>query len=359
MKWEYVSFIAWGLLFTVIFSSCRTSAYVTKAKSIDGIMHKYDSKNEPGASVLVMQKGKILFKKGYGVTDIFTGEEIHPGTNFRLASITKQFTAMSILLLEERGELTLSDPITKYFPDFPGYGHRIIIKHLLTHSSGLIDYEDLMPASQSVQLHDQDCLQLMYTTDKLYFPAGTEYRYSNTGYALLALIVEKVSARPFAQFLKENIFFPLKMNTTVAFEEGKSSIVNRAIGHSNEEGRWKKTDQSLTSAVLGDGGIYSNGVELSRWVEALFENPLISPQKQAEAFSRTTLKNGKTIDYGFGWHVEELQGITHPYHDGSTMGFRNNIMLFPEQKLMVVVLTNRNEGDPKEEATAIARLFLD
>lgn len=359
MKREYLKAVLGIFLIITVFISCRSTAYLAKGKDIDKIMRKYDSKDAPGASVLVMKDGKILFKKGYGVTDISTGKKIHPETNFRLASITKQFTAMSILLLEEQGKLSLSDPITKYFPDFPEYGREIIIIDLLTHSSGLIDYEDLMPAAQSVQLHDEDCLRLMHSTDKLYFPAGTEYRYSNTGYALLALIVEKVSSQPFAQFLKENIFLPLEMKTTIAYEEGKSTVANRAMGHSMENGQWKQTDQSLTSAVLGDGGIYSNGVELSRWVNALFEQPLVSPQKQAAAFSRTTLKNGKTIDYGFGWHVEERKGITHPYHDGSTMGFRNNIMLFPEQRLMVVVLTNRNEGDPIEEATALARLFLD
>lgn len=359
MKRNPLTCWAWGLLATVLFAACRTSATVAKAKAVDRIMAKYVSAKDPGASVVVMKQGKILYQKGYGVANISTGERIQPATNFRLASITKQFTAMSILLLEERGRLSLSDHLTKYFPDFPRYGRDILIKDLLTHSSGLIDYEDLMPASQSMQLHDQDCLQLMHTTDKLYFPAGTEYRYSNTGYALLALIVQKVSSLPFAQFLQENIFIPLQMNTTVAHEEGKTIVTNRAMGHSNENGQWKQTDQSLTSAVLGDGGIYSNGVELARWVNALFEHPLIATQKQVDAFSRTTLKNGKVIDYGFGWHVEDLQGITHPYHDGSSMGFRNNIILFPAQRLMVVVLTNRNEGDPKDEATAIARLFLE
>lgn len=340
-------------------SSCQIPGRDNREKMVDRIMQQYDSENQPGASVLVMKRGKIEFNKGYGIGDISTGQKITGKTNFRLASLTKQFTAMAVLLLEQRGHLGLQDPLIKYFPGFPSYGKDITLQHLLTHSSGLMDYEDLMPDSQSVQLHDMDCLQLMYATDKLFFPAGTDYRYSNTGYAILSLVVEKVSGQPFAQFLKENIFTPLKMYTTVAHEEGKSVVKNRAMGHSKEQGQWKLTDQSMTSAVLGDGGIYSNGEELSEWVKALLDARLIGAEKQSKAFSRTTLQNGKTIDYGWGWHVEDFSGSPHPYHDGSSIGFRNNILLFPEEELMVLVLTNRDEGDPKKEATAIARLYLD
>lgn len=325
---------------------------------IDKIMESYNHDDQPGASVLVMNRGKVVFKKGYGIANINTGEKITSATNFRLASVTKQFTAMSILILEERGLLNLDDKIIKYFPDFPTYGKDVSIRNLLTHSAGLIDYEDLMPATQSTQLHDIDCLELMHTTETLYFLAGTDYKYSNTGYALLALIVEKVSHQSFSSFLASNIFKPLKMNATVAHEEGKSVVLNRAFGHSLENGIWKLTDQSLTSAVLGDGGIYSNGEDLSKWINALYKHPLISVSKQQEAFSKATLKNGKQIDYGFGWHVEEFKGLTHPFHDGSSIGFRNSIVLFPNNELMVVILTNRNEHDPKSEAIKIAELYL-
>ena len=336
-------------------SSCMRSM---KESSIDQIMARYSNVDQPGASLVVMKNGAILFKKGYGLANIDTKVPVDAATNFRLASVTKQFTAMSVLLLEKRGQLKLSDSIKKFFPDFPDYGRSITIRDLLTHSSGLVDYEELMPKTQSTQLHDKDCLALMYTVDSLYFPSGTDYRYSNTGYALLALVVEKVSGQTFSAFLNQNIFKPLHMETTVAHEEGKSTVVKRAMGHSVEKGNWLMTDQSLTSAVLGDGGIYSNGLDLCKWISALYENRLISAEKQREAFGRTVLKNGKTIDYGFGWHVEDFKGRSHPYHDGSSIGFRNTIVLFPEEKLMIVILTNRNEHDPKEEAMQIAEMFL-
>ncbi|TRZ78308.1 MAG: class A beta-lactamase-related serine hydrolase [Chitinophagaceae bacterium] len=351
-----------GVLFigvvVLAFASCKSPAMLAREKSIDDIVAKYASNNQPGASVLVFKDDKIVFQKGYGVRTVQTQEAITPNTNFRMASVTKQFTAMSILLLAQRGRLKLEDPLSKYFGSFPSYGKGIKIKHLLNHTSGLRDYEDLMSPKQTVALHDTNCLQLMYTTNSLYFQPGTQYKYSNTGYAILALVVEKVSGQDFASFLKENIFKPLKMTTSVAFEQGKSTVLNRAYGHSNENGAWSETDQSLTSAVLGDGGIYTNTVELTKWIKALWDYKLLSSDIQNAAWSRASLNNGNKIDYGMGWHIENYKNTTHPYHDGSSIGFRNSILVYPNEKLMVVILTNRNEGDPKEEASKIAALYL-
>lgn len=350
--------IIFGVLLLTLWVNANAQTNKKIKKAIDSILASYSNPNEPGASVLVLKNNRVVFKKGYGVSNINTGEPIKPNTNFRLASVTKQFTAMSILLLEQRSKLSLEDPISKYFSILPPYIAKIRIKDLLTHSSGLIDYEDLMPLTQTVQLHDTNCLQLMFMADSLYFPAGTQYKYSNTGYAILALIVEQVSGKPFAQFLKENIFKKLKMKTTVAFEEGKSTVANRAYGNTYEQGKWSQTDQSLTSAVLGDGGIYTNVEEYSKWIKALWNYELIYQTQQERAWSKTKLDNGAIIDYGYGWHVETLQGITHPFHDGSSIGFRNSVGLFPEQKLMIIILTNRNEHDPIEEVHKIAALYL-
>jgi CubicO group peptidase (beta-lactamase class C family) len=350
--------IVFGILSILLWNGVIAQSKIDLGKSIDSIMAKYNVANEPGASVLVIQKNKTIFKKGYGIRNIETGEPIGTNTNFRLASVTKQFTAMCILLLEKRGKLSLNDSLIKYFTSFPEYGNGIRIKDLLTHSSGLLDYEDLMPSNQTVQLHDTNCMQLMYMTDSLYFPAGTNYKYSNTGYSILSLIVEQVSGQPFAQFLQQNIFKKLGMKTSVAFEEGKSTVANRAYGHSKINGAWVQTDQSLTSAVLGDGGIYTNVEEYSKWIKSLWSNRFIGSAMQQRAWSKTKLDNGNIINYGYGWHVEDFMGITHPYHDGSSIGFRNSAALFPDKKLMIVVLTNRNEHDPIEEVHKIASLLL-
>jgi CubicO group peptidase (beta-lactamase class C family) len=321
---------------------------------IDGIMSEYASPDGPGASVLVMQDDSILLSRAYGLADITTGERLMVEHNFRLASVTKQFTAMSILMLSEAGRLSLEDSISRFFPDFPAYGRGIRIRHLLTHTSGLVDYEDLIPDTATVQVHDIDCLRLMNKTDSLYFAPGSQYRYSNTGYALLALITERVTGTRFADVLRDSIFQPLGMRTTVAFEDGISSVHHRAYGHSRQEAGWAKTDQSVTSAVLGDGGIYSNPAELATWVSSLWHHRLISDSlQQQEAWTKAILNDGKAIDYGFGWHLDG----GHPHHDGSTKGFRNHILVFPDKRMMVVVLTNRDEGKPRELAERIAALF--
>lgn len=324
-------------------------------EKIDRILSAYNHKDGPGAAVLVMKNDSVVFKKGYGLADIETKNPIVTTTNFRLASVTKQFTAMCILMLAEKGRLSLEDPVSKFFPDFPSYGKDIRIRHLLTHTSGLCDYEDLIPKTLQRQVHDIDCLELMKTTDSLYFPTGSAYRYSNTGYAILALITEKVSGKPFADFLKDSIFNPVGMPTTMAFEDGRSTVTDRAYGHSRKDGGWWQTDQSQTSAVLGDGGVYSNVEELATWISSLWHHRLISDSLQSHAWTRALLNNGERIDYGYGWHIEGEDG--HPHHDGSTMGFRNHILVYPKERMMVVVLTNRNEGDPKQEALRIAGLY--
>lgn len=330
-----------------------------RSNMIDEIMSDYSDTAGPGASVLVMRDDTILFSRAYGLADISTGERLTTEHNFRLASVTKQFTAMTILMLNESGKLSLEDSIRRFFPDFPEYGREIRIRHLLTHTSGLVDYEDLIPDTLMRQVHDSDCLALMHTTDSLYFSPGTSYRYSNTGYALLALITEQVTGARFADVLHDSIFRPVGMRTTVAFEEGVSSVHHRAYGHSRKAEGWIKTDQSQTSAVLGDGGIYSNPSELATWVSSLWHHRLISDTLQRQAWSKALLNNGQPIDYGYGWHLDNPSGPSYPHHDGSTMGFRNHMLVFPDQRMMVLVLTNRNEGQPRQLAERIAAIYLE
>ncbi len=341
-----------------LIQSCGSSQQVTGEQSVDAIMSEFTLPNNPGATVLVMRNDSVIFSKAYGLASVRDSVPVTVRTNFRLASITKQFTAMSILILQKNGSLSLDDKILKFFPDFPLYGKDITVRHLLSHTSGLVDYESLIPDSQTVQVLDADCLQLMHRVDSLYFAPGSRYQYSNTGYALLALIVEKVSGQRFADFLKKNIFDIVGMPTSVAFENGISSVQHRAYGHSFVNGAWIETDQSNTSAVLGDGGIYSNVVELSKWISTLWKYSLISEEMQLLAWADAVLNDGSAVDYGLGWHKEVFRGIRHPHHGGSTRGFRNHMLLFPETKSMVVILSNRNQGEPIGIAKKIADLFL-
>ncbi len=345
------------LLCALLVQSCSSSRMETH-NVIDMIMHSYTQADGPGAALLVMRNDSVLLAKAYGMADLETRTPVTPETNFRLASVTKEFTAMCIMILAERGMISYDDTLGRFFPEFPAYGRSITVSQLLHHTSGLQDYESLIPDSQTVQVLDSDCVALLTGADSLLFPSGSRYEYSNTGYAFLAMIVERISGKRFADFLRENIFDQVGMKTTVAFENGRSTVANRAFGYSRAGNGWTRTDQSVTSAVLGDGGIYSNVSEMALWVSALYHHKLVSPETQGRAWTRGRLNDGTEINYGHGWHIETYRDIVHPYHGGSTMGFRNSIQLFPDQHLMVIILTNRNEGDPAEQAHAISDLYL-
>jgi CubicO group peptidase (beta-lactamase class C family) len=320
---------------------------------VDALMRNYAG-DVPGAAVLVLRDGQPVVRARYGLADLETGTPTTPETNYRLASVTKQFTAASILLLVEDGRVTLDDRGHTWLPSLPKAAETVTIRHLLTHTSGLIDYEDVIPETFAAQLHDADVLRLLETQDRTYFRPGTGYRYSNSGYALLALIVQRASGKTFAKFLRESIFQPLGMFHTVAYEQGISTVNNRAFGYTQEAGRWNRTDQDPTSAVLGDGGIYSSIDDLAKWDAALYDGRLLQPSSLWAAFTPATRTNDPEIEYGYGWRIT---GETL-WHSGETVGFRNVIVRYPKRHATVVVLTNRNEPEPYQLALEIAKTVI-
>lgn len=176
-----------------------------------------------------------------------------------------------------------------------------------------------------------------------YFPPGTQYHYSNSGYALLALIVEQRSGQTFAHFLKQHIFVPLKMTGTLAYEEGLRAVPHRAFGHSSAAGEFIRTDQSLTSSVLGDGGIYSSVVDLAKWDAALYTSRLVSRKMLQQAFTPAVVTNKPERSYGFGWYLGEYRGLRAIWHSGETRGFRTRLSRFPEKRFTVILLANRSD----------------
>src|SRR5579872_7526333 len=239
---------------------------------VDAIFSSLQSNDAPGTAVLVVHNGHTVFRHGYGVTDLRTLNGIDEHTNTRLASVTKQFTAACVMLLVRDAKLHYDDRITDIFPEFPAYGQSITIRNLLNHTAGLTDYGELLmkqypdtPPEKVPQISDAGVLKLMEEQSGAKFPAGSKWEYSNSGYAVLAMIIEKVSGEPFGEFLHDRIFEPLKMRDTVAYEKGKNQVPDRAYGHTKKDNTWIETDQSPTSAVLGDGGIYSSLNDLTKW----------------------------------------------------------------------------------------------
>jgi CubicO group peptidase (beta-lactamase class C family) len=385
------STLAAALLALAVVSSSVTASAQVSSSQIDAIFAPLKSSNAPGAAVLVVRNGRVAFRQGYGVTDLRTRTRIDAHTNFRLASFTKQFTAACIMLLARDGKLHYDDHLTDFFPEFPDYGRSITVRNLLNHTSGLPDYGELLmkqypntPPEQVPQILDAGVLRLLEQQSTGEFPAGSKWEYSNSGYAVLAMIVEKVSGKPFGQFLYDRIFVPLKMSNTLAYEKGKNEVPHRAYGHTKKEetkqdgtkpaetklddaktAAWQETDQSPTSAVLGDGGIYSSLDDLAKWDRALRNHTLLTEKEMQPALTPVEptggpamFPDGHDLGYGFGWFLNAYRDHKRMSHDGSTIGFRTTIQRFPDDALTIIVLANRTDLDPEALALKVADLYL-
>ena len=333
-------------------AACAPDEPVNYEAEVDEIFAAYQGEETPGAVVRVIKDGEPVLTRSYGMANVEEKIPVTAETNFRLASVTKQFTAMCVLMLVDRGELELDDTLTDVFPDFPEYGSGITITHLLQHTSGLKDYEPFVPEESPVQVVDAGVLDLMRQQESVDFEPGSEHRYSNSGYAVLAMVVEQVSGMPFPQFLEQNIFEPLGMVNTVAHQDGISTVSSRAFGYHVTEGGVEYSDQSPWSAVLGDGGIYTSVVDLTLWDAALYGDELVSTELMQQAFTP------HLEDYGFGWRIDEYNGHRRMHHSGSTVGFRNFIQRFPDERLTVIALTNRRDPEVDPLAERVADLFL-
>jgi len=340
-------------------------------EQIDAILTSAGLKSSaiPGAAITVLEGGKTVFEHGYGVRDLKSLDKIDAHTNFRLASCSKQFTAMSIMLLVHDGKLRYDERLTEIFPDFPAYGRAITVRNLLNHTSGLLDYEDLMPppdpnlSVEQQQIQDAGVLALLERQNSTKFPPGTKWEYSNSGYVVLGLIVQKVSGQSFPDFLHNRVFAPLNMSHTVAYVRGKNEVPNRAFGHTFENAAWTQTDQSPTSATLGDGGVYSSLEDLRKWDRSLRNHTLLSQSEMQAALAPVDARgvvgpDNKPAQYGFGWFLNPHNGHQRMWHYGETMGFRTTIQRFTADNLTIILLANRADLNPSELALKIADLYL-
>jgi CubicO group peptidase (beta-lactamase class C family) len=314
---------------------------------IDALMSAYQGA-VPGACVGVLQAGVPLVRRAYGLAVVEAQVAATTATNYRLASLSKQFTAAAILLLAEQARLSIDDSVRKWLPLPQAAG--MVIRHLLTHTSGVADFEDLIPPGTTEQLRDADVLRLLQGQDRGYFPPGASYRYSNSGYVLLGLIAACAAGEDFAQVLRNRIFLPLGMRSSVAFEAGVAAVAERAFGYSAAPPSWARADQSLTSATLGDGGIYSSVDDLSHWDAALGDDRLLRPESLRLALQPAVPTDDPQVAYGFGWRVTG----ENRWHSGESVGFRHAIVRNLADRTSVIVLTNRDAPQPYRTALAIA-----
>ena len=362
---------------TGLLTLCAGMAIAAEPSRVDSIFAGLADGQSPGVAVLVRKDDRTIVERGYGVRDLRTRAPIDARTDFRLASFTKQFTAMAVMLLVHDGKLRYDETLTRILPDFPEYGRSITVRQLLTHTAGLPDYEELMgggPWSEDRQIQDEEVLALLKRQTAPKFAAGTSWAYSNSGYVVLGLIVAKVSGIPFGEFLRQRIFQPLDMSQTLVYVKGKNSVPNRAFGHTKRPEGFIETDQSSTSATQGDGGIYSNLEDLAKWDRALEKHLVLRETEMAPALTAVRLADGsetrwpnapgednlnpgKPVAYGFGWFLDPYARRARMWHSGSTRGFSTVIERFTTEGLTIVVLCNRTDLDASQLALQVADLM--
>jgi len=284
-------------------------------------------------SVLIAQEGKILVSKGYGMANLELDVPNTPQTKFRLGSVTKQFTAMAIMQLQEKGLLNVNDPIRKYIPDYPN-GDKITIQHLLTHTSGIPNLTDFPEFEKKKMLSlPIDSTIAMFKSRSLEFAPGDSFKYSNSGYILLSYIIEKTSGKPYEVFVQENIFTPLNMTNT-GYDHNETILKNRASGYTiNDRGLVNAPYVDMTIPT-GAGGLYSTTEDLYLWDQALYTEKLVSRISLEKMF--TPFKGG----YAYGWFVDEKLARKRVHHGGGIEGFVTNITRYLDDQVCIIVLAN-------------------
>lgn len=331
-----------GITVPASFTDASAKKMSNQLDSIFTYLHKRRGFN---GTVLVTKYDQVIYKGAFGYADFQRKDTLHTTTAFQLASVSKQFTAMAVMMLKEQGKLRYEDSVQQYIPDFPYQG--ITIRQLLTHRSGLSNYtyfsDELWP-DRRVPITNEDVLQLMEEHQPaVYYLPDTHFDYSNTGYALLASIVEKASGVPFATFVQENIFRPLQMADTFTYTDSMATRIGKvATGHTG--GRRKRMPDYLDS-VLGDKGVYSTVEDLYKWDQALYTQKLVKRETLQEAFTGSRLKKKKDEDYGFGWRIRPLEnGDTVIYHAGLWHGYNTYLLRNPKDHSALVVLSNVPNG---------------
>jgi CubicO group peptidase (beta-lactamase class C family) len=333
----------------------------TQAAQVDSLVAQELEPGGPGCAVAVFMDGAIAFERGYGIANLDHDIPITPATVFDIASISKQFTAACILMLAERGKLSLNDDIRRFIPEFPDYGSKIEIRHLIHHTSGIRDWIWLLALAgipfENI-LSRQDLYDIISRQKELVFAPGEEYKYSNSGYNLLALIIERVTGMSLADFAAKEIFGPLGMKNTLIFDDRRMVIKNRAIGYAPDEEDGYYMEHYFNPAILGSSNIHTTVEDLFLWDQNFYHNKVGPPGLAAKMKARGRLNSGDTIDYAFGLEVREHRGLKTVSHESDWGGFLSCMLRFPDQKFTVVCLANTLAFSPKRLCYSIADLCL-
>jgi CubicO group peptidase (beta-lactamase class C family) len=326
---------------------------------IDAIVEAQFEANGPGAAVAVINDGVLLHCKGYGLANLEWGNAIQPDTVFRLASITKQFTATAIMLLEQQGKLSVDDALTNYLPDYPTSGHDIRLHHLLTHTSGIKSYTSIESFFGNLSAKDLSPQQLadVFKNEPFDFAPGAEYRYNNSGYALLGMIIEQVTGMSYADAIRDLIFKPAGMEHSY-YLSNEPIIPHRASGYVRSGSNFQNATYLSMTGPYSAGALGSTVADLVLWDRVLTESLLLDQPTLERMYTPAKLNDGKAIDYGFGWSLATYNGHRIAHHGGGIFGFSTYIARFPDDRATVIVLSNLGGTDVEQLTRKISRLLL-
>jgi CubicO group peptidase (beta-lactamase class C family) len=333
-----------------------------QSAQVDKVFEKYDHTDTPGCTLGVYKDGQIIYKHGYGMANLNDDVTITPATVFHVASMSKQFTAASILLLQQQGKLSIDDDVHKYIPELPDFGEHITLRHLMHHTSGMRDQWALLELagwrySQDL-ITDDDVMSVLVHQKALNFKPGEKYLYSNTGFTLLAIVVKRVSGMSFREFTTKNIFEPLGMTHTHFRDDHEEVIKHDALGyeHDDKTGAWRMSLTNFDTA--GATSLHTTVEDLQLWDENFYHPKIGSPGFIDLMLHRDKLNNGDLQDYASGLAIGTYKGLPTVGHGGADAGYRSNIVRFPDQHVGISVLCNSAETNPSTLSNQVADILL-
>jgi len=331
------------------------------AQKIESYLSGQFRSDRPGCAILVSKKGRVFYKKGFGLANMEWNIPIGTNTVFQIGSVTKLFTAVAILQLVEKEKLSLKDSIQKYIPTFPTTGQTITIEHLLTHTSGIKDYVTMNHPDPNVMRRDFKTLEIIdfFKNEPLEFVPGTKSSYSSSGTFLLGYIIEVVSGISYAEYIETNIFKPAGMMNSF-YGDNSRVIQNRAASYALEEGIYRNGDYRSMTVPYAAGALLSTVEDLFKWQQALYSNKILRKDLLTKSATAYELKNGTKGDFGYGWFVNyvEVKGSPTLAHSGGISGFNSLIMYLPNEDVLVVVLSNFEDAKVQEITTNVATLTI-
>ncbi|HYG11978.1 MAG TPA: serine hydrolase domain-containing protein [Pyrinomonadaceae bacterium] len=331
------------------------------AKNVDAFLSQWDKNDMPGCAVGVVKDGKLVYKRGFGMANLDYDVPNTPTTRFNLASVSKPFTAFSIALLAQQGKLSLDDDIRKYVPEMPKYDETITIRHLIHHTSGIREFQALVlfgGLGTDNAYSDKDILNILARQKNISFKPGAKYQYSNSGYFLMGIIVERVSGKSLRAFAEENIFKPLGMKNTLFFDNRFEVVKNRAHGYMIGPDKSIRARSSLYDLV-GAGGVLTTVEDLYLWTQNFYEPKVGNKELISLVTTPGTLNSGEKISYAFGMWRGEYKGLPIIRHSGNMSGYRAQILSFPEQKFTVIALSNNMAIFPSVIVNKLADIYLE